>query len=83
MSAEIEVADRREPDLPTDPVCAVCATALTEPYGYCGNCRAAFCFPCGRAHFCLPSCRESGCLAGLCVRVVSGGVLSRTWGLPG
>lgn len=82
MCAVNDAANRREPDLPADPVCAVCGRSLAEPYGYCGNGRAAFCFPCGRAHFCLPSCGESGCLAGLCVRVVSGGVLSKTWGLP-
>jgi hypothetical protein len=73
---------RREIELPTQPVCAGCNAALTEPYGYCSNCRVAFCFACGRGHYCLPGCAESGCLAGLCVRQVKDGVLSSTWGLP-
>jgi hypothetical protein len=69
-------------ELPTDPVCAGCGTALSEPYGYCSNCRAAFCFACERAHYCQPGCAAAGCLAGLCVRQVKEGVLSSTWGLP-
>jgi hypothetical protein len=73
---------RHRPDLPADPVCAGCGVALAEPFGYCGNCRAAYCLACGRGHFCLPSCPASGCKAGLCVRLVSGGVLAETWGLP-
>jgi hypothetical protein len=70
-------------DLPTEPVCASCAAALTEPYGYCSNCRAAFCVSCGRAHYCTAGCAAAGCIAGLCVRQVKDGALSSTWGLPG
>ena len=82
MSDATALAGRRESDLPTDPVCADCGASLTEPYGYCSNCLAAFCFACGRRHYCLPRCPQAGCRAGLCVRVVAGGVLSNTWGLP-
>ena len=73
---------RAAPALPADPDCASCGTRLTEPYGYCTNCRAAYCLPCGRGHFCTPSCPELGCRAGLCVRLVAGGALAATWGLP-
>ncbi|HYO30613.1 MAG TPA: hypothetical protein VER37_08555 [Thermomicrobiales bacterium] len=72
----------RSPALPQDPTCAVCATRLDEPFGWCGGCRKAFCFPCGRRHFCRPSCPENGCVAGLCVREVRDGKLSEAWGLP-
>ena len=68
--------------LPRSPVCAACERPAGEPYGWCGGCRKAFCFPCGRAHFCTPSCPANGCMAGLCVREVRDGVLSERWGLP-
>ena len=83
MHSEGVGSDRGELELPEDPVCHGCGLSLSEPYGYCGTCRAAFCFACGRRHYCLPSCRAAGCRAGLCVRVVAGGVLAKTWGLPG
>ena len=83
MSDAIAAGRRAGPELPEDPVCADCGRPLTEPYGYCGNCRATYCFACGRAHYCTPSCPELGCRPGLCVRLVSGGVLAKTWGLPG
>jgi hypothetical protein len=73
---------RTEIELPTEPVCAGCDVALAEPYGYCSNCRVAYCFACGRGHYCTAGCAAAGCLAGLCVREVRGGVLSSTWGLP-
>ena len=73
---------RRLPDLPAEIVCAVCAAAVAEPYGWCAGCRKGFCFPCGRLHFCRPSCPDNGCIAGLCVREVRGGNLSQVWGLP-
>ncbi len=63
-------------------ICASCELPLAEPYGWCSGCRAAYCLPCGRYHFCQPSCLANGCHAGLCVRLVVGGVLSDTWGLP-
>ena len=70
------------PDLPSTPHCATCGVPLADPFGWCGGCRAAYCFPCGRAHFCTPECPARGCYAGLCVREVKGGVLATTWGLP-
>ena len=82
MTGTTVVTRRREPELPVDPACAGCGARLAEPYGWCGNCRAAYCVPCGRSHYCLPSCRQQGCHAGLCARLVSGGVLATTWGLP-
>jgi hypothetical protein len=68
--------------LPTSPICAACGVPLVEPYGWCAGCRQAYCFPCGRRHFCTPACPANGCIAGLCVRVVEGGALCATWGLP-
>lgn len=75
--------NRTEPStIPADPVCTDCGTALVEPFGWCGNCRAAYCFGCGRSHFCSPGCPVNGCLAGLCVRAVEDGRISERWGLP-
>ncbi|MEJ7763167.1 MAG: hypothetical protein WKF80_10295 [Thermomicrobiales bacterium] len=62
--------------------CAGCHAPLDDLHGWCGNCRVALCFPCGRTHFCTPSCPAQGCHAGLCVREVRDGVLSAGWGLP-
>ena len=72
----------RDPSLPNAPRCADRGAALGDRYGWCAGCRAAYCFPCGRAHFCTPECPARGCYAGLCVREVKGGALSATWGLP-
>lgn len=69
-------------DVPTTRPCAECGAELAEPYGWCGNCRAAYCFPCGRGHFCTAGCVTSGCHAGLCVCVFERGRLSDSWGLP-
>ncbi len=55
---------------------------MGERFGWCGNCGAAYCLGCGRAHFCTSSCATGGCHAGLCVRLATNGVLSETWGLP-
>jgi hypothetical protein len=68
--------------LPEHPLCTDCGIELTEPYGWCGGCRKAYCLPCGRLHFCTPTCPANGCHAGLCVRLVEGGALSEIWGLP-
>ena len=73
---------RGDPTPPTAPDCAACGVALGEPYGWCGNCRAAYCLACGRAHFCTPGCPAQGCHVGLCVRLVRGGELAAVWGLP-
>ncbi|MDP9469127.1 MAG: hypothetical protein M3Q71_00450 [Chloroflexota bacterium] len=82
MSVPVEATKRRRGTLPAHPRCAGCGTALGVRFGWCGNCRAAYCFGCGRAHFCTPSCPAGGCHAGLCVRLATNGVLSETWGLP-
>ena len=82
MSTSANARSRRDPDLPLAPTCADCGARLSEPYGWCSGCRKAFCFPCGRGHYCTPQCPTNGCLAGLCVRVVQGGILAKTWGLP-
>lgn len=62
--------------------CSDCDRHLSDPFGWCGNCRAAFCFTCGRRHFCKPTCAAEGCHAGFCVREVRNGKLSERWGLP-
>ena len=68
--------------LPEHSICADCGKKLNEPYGWCSGCRKAYCLPCGRRHFCTPACPANGCHAGLCVRLVEGGVLAAIWGLP-
>src|SRR5919106_1171785 len=75
---EQQIGERR----PNSPACADCGVLLSEPFGWCGNCRAAYCLPWGRQLFCPPPCPANGCLAGLCVRLVQHGRLSATWGLP-
>ncbi len=67
--------NRLETGIPVDPRCAGCGSALEEPFGWCSNCREAFCAECGAGHYCLPECRVKGCLAGFCVREVRDGVL--------
>lgn len=76
------VSSRHMDELPTSPSCTTCGAILTEPFGWCSGCRAAYCFPCGRRHFCTPQCPGNGCQAGLCVREVRDGTLSASWGLP-
>jgi len=63
--------------------CATCGRVLSEPFGWCSQCRAAYCLECGRQHFCHETCQANGCHAGLCVRLVRNGELAATWGLPG
>ena len=75
--------DRSAAGIPDSPTCASCGIALREPFGWCSNCRAAFCDACGRKHFCLPTCQAAGCIAGLCIRQVSDGRLSLEWREPG
>lgn len=74
--------ERERAGIPAAPTCAVCGAALQEPFGWCSNCREAFCPACGEGHFCRESCRAAGCIAGLCVRVVDGGLLSSEWRRP-
>jgi hypothetical protein len=67
---------------PVPQICASCGVTLGEPHGYCGNCDAHYCIPCSRAHFCTPTCQANGCFAGLCVRLIRNGELSKQWGVP-
>jgi hypothetical protein len=62
--------------------CADCGVSLGDEYGWCSTCGEGYCLACGRRHFCTSICPARGCIAGLCVRLVEGGVLSSTWGLP-
>jgi hypothetical protein len=75
--------DRRAAGIPDAPRCADCGVGLEEPFGWCSNCRAAFCAACGDQHFCMERCKAAGCIAGLCVRDVNDGVLSLEWKRPG
>jgi len=67
---------------PSTALCAGCGNPLGEPHTFCTNCDAHYCLDCGRRHFCTPTCRANGCIAGLCVRVMRNGELSREWGVP-
>jgi len=73
---------RADAGVPSQPVCAACSIGLTEPFGWCSNCQASYCLDCGRGHFCRPACHAAGCVAGLCVRLVTDGRLSSRWGSP-
>lgn len=73
---------RRGRRLPASPICAACDIALSDPFGWCSQCSAAFCLPCGQRHFCTPQCPLNGCHAGLCVREVRDGMLSHAWPQP-
>ena len=78
----IQGTPRERAGIPDRPRCSACAAALSEPFGWCSTCRAAYCLTCGRRHFCTPGCPANGCIAGLCVRLVHGGLLADEWGLP-
>jgi len=82
MTDPIAPPVHRDPDLPRHPVCTGCAVPLAEPYGWCANCRAAYCPACGAGHYCTATCPTAGCHAGLCVRLVRDGqVLRDSWGM--
>ena len=74
--------DRRAAGIPDAPRCAGCDVDLEEPFGWCSNCRAAFCAACSDRHFCTEGCKTAGCIAGLCVRNVNDGLLSHEWKRP-
>jgi hypothetical protein len=74
--------DRRLAGIPPAPNCASCGIALAEPFGWCSNCAEAYCLDCGRQHYCTEGCRAAGCIVGLCVRRVDGGLLSTVWERP-
>ena len=78
----VGVSSWHSDELPTSPVCIDCRAILTEPFGWCSGCRAAYGFPCGRDHFCTPQCPTNGWQAGLCVRDVRDGSLDASCGLP-
>ena len=73
--------DRTDAGIPDAPICADCGIDLVEPFGWCSNCQAAYCFACGNGHYCKPTCATAGCLVGLCVRIVDGGRLG-SWRQP-
>jgi len=68
--------------LPRTTTCAACGVAVAGRYGWCSLCCEAYCVACGRQHYCTTVCAQGGCAAGYCVRLVSDGELSKTWGLP-
>ncbi|HEU0115575.1 MAG TPA: hypothetical protein VFQ80_12905 [Thermomicrobiales bacterium] len=82
MSEPTQAAGGDDLAVAPNPHCAACGAPLTDRFGWCGNCRVALCLACGRAHFCAPSCAAAGCFAGLCVRLIEGGRVASTWGLP-
>jgi hypothetical protein len=63
--------------VPADDRCSSCAAPLDlERYARCDVCKGArFCVECARAHLCTARCASNGCIAGLCVRLVRGGVV--------
>ena len=82
MAEPTDLVWREQPTLPREVVCADCGAGPIAPYGWCGGCRKAMCFACGRTHFCTAGCPGNGCIAGLCVREVRAGLVSNAWGLP-
>jgi hypothetical protein len=73
--------NRVEAGIPDQVTCADCVRDLQEPFGWCSNCRAAYCLDCGEGHYCLPVCKARGCLAGFCIRTVSDGEIG-PWKVP-
>jgi hypothetical protein len=67
----------------SDERCAACGTALDpERFARCDVCDGArLCLDCAKAHLCTERCRSNGCLAGLCVRMVRGGVTDERFGV--
>ena len=63
--------------------CAACAAAL-DPQGFarcdvCGGAR--LCLGCAKVHLCTEGCLSNGCTAGLCVRMVRGGLTDARFGV--
>ena len=73
---------RFQAGIPDESQCATCGQTLSEPFGWCSNCRLAYCEACGRSHYCQPTCQAAGCLAGFCLRTVDAGLLSTKWRHP-
>ena len=63
--------------------CAKCDRPLAfSRYAICMVCTdVRLCLSCAQDHFCTNECPERGCRAGLCVKVVSDGVVAREFGV--
>lgn len=64
--------------------CDSCGIPLDpRAHAICAVCEGMrLCISCARAHLCTAECAERGCLAGLCVKLVSDGVVSDAFGIP-
>jgi hypothetical protein len=69
--------------VPADDRCAACETPLDlQRYARCDVCRGArYCIACARDHLCTAHCSSNGCIAGLCVHLVRGGVVDGRYGI--
>ncbi len=69
--------------MPSPERCAACDRALDlAQYTRCDVCRGArYCVDCGRKHLCTARCTTNGCIAGLCVHLVSDGVTDERYGV--
>ena len=69
--------------MPADDHCSSCDAQLDlERYARCDVCKGArFCLECARAHLCTARCASNGCIAGLCARLVRGGVVDPRYGI--
>lgn len=67
----------------SDDRCAACDVALDlQRYARCDVCNGArYCLACARSHLCTARCTSNGCIAGLCVHVVRGGVAEPRYGI--
>ncbi len=57
--------------------CTSCGTLIgPQLYGECARCPATLCEPCASRHYCNgDNCREFGCVAGQCIKLVVDGVM--------
>lgn len=62
--------------------CVNCGQAPGDSFAHCAICAADYCLACGAEHLCRPDCAVNGCRPGLCVKVVTHGVISPIWGVP-
>jgi hypothetical protein len=69
--------------VPSDDRCAACDAELDpRRYARCDVCHGArYCVTCARAHLCTARCASNGCIAGLCVRLVSDGATDPRYGV--
>jgi hypothetical protein len=63
--------------------CAACERRLDpERQARCDVCDGArLCLDCARTHLCTETCGPEGCTAGMCVRMVRGGVTAQRYGV--